>query len=86
MVVRDGIGYRLGVAPAEVDSVQLAGLVHEARGAIEHDAPRAVELATEALTLADGLATVSDEDAGPLRELRDAAAADVRRASSLRNR
>ena len=77
VVVRDGIGYRLGVAPAEVDSVQLAGLVHEARGAIEHDAPRAVELATEALTLADGLATVSDEDAGPLRDLRDAAAADV---------
>ena len=83
-VVRDGVGYRLGIAPAEVDSVRLAGLVQAARAALEQDAPRAAELATEALALADGLATVSDEDAGPLRDLRDAAGDDVSAARVIR--
>ena len=84
VVVRDGVGYRLGVAPAEVDTMRLASLVREARAALGRDAPRAAELATEALALADGLATVSDADAGPLRDLRDAAADDVSAARVIR--
>ncbi len=83
-VVRDGVGYRLGVAPAEVDSVRVAGLVRAARAALEHDAPRAAELATEALALTHGLAAISHEEAGPLREVRDAAADDVAAARVIR--
>ncbi len=55
-VVRDGVGYRLGITPAEVDCVRLAGLMRSARAALEDDAPRSAELATEALALTDGLA------------------------------
>ncbi len=83
-VVREGVGYRLGVAPAEVDSGRLGALVREARTSLERDAARAAELAAEALALADGLAAVSDEDAGPLRDLRAAAADDVSAARVIR--
>jgi predicted ATPase/DNA-binding SARP family transcriptional activator len=76
-IVRDGAGYRLGAAPGEVDSARLAGLVREAAAALDRDAARAAELAREALTLAGGLARVSDEEAGPLAEVRRAAAADT---------
>ena len=76
-IVRDGVGYRLGAAPGEVDSARLAGLVREAADALERDAARAAELAREALALAGGLTGVTDEEAGPLAEVRRAAAADA---------
>ena len=76
-IVRDGVGYRLGAAPAEVDSVRLGIAVREAAAALDRDAARAAELAREALALAGGVAGVSDEEAGPLAEVRRAAAADI---------
>jgi DNA-binding SARP family transcriptional activator len=51
VIVRDGVGYRLGAAPAEVDSVRAASLVRSARGALESDAAVAAERAREALEL-----------------------------------
>ncbi|MGD0700372.1 MAG: BTAD domain-containing putative transcriptional regulator [Trebonia sp.] len=76
-IVRDGAGYRLGAAPDEVDSARLAALVRAAAAALDRDAARAAELAREALALAGGLTGVSDEEAGPLAEVRRAAAADA---------
>ena len=75
VIVRDGIGYRLGAAPAEVDCVRLSSLVREATAALEVDAARAAGLAAEALALAGGLARVTAAEAGPLAEIRRAAAA-----------
>ena len=37
-IVRDAVGYRLGVDPAEVDSVRLAALVRDAAAALDDDA------------------------------------------------
>jgi DNA-binding winged helix-turn-helix (wHTH) protein len=37
-IVRDGIGYRLGVAPGEVDSLRLTALVREATASLDRDA------------------------------------------------
>src|SRR5262245_57099770 len=54
-IVRDPAGYRLGVEPAQVDSVRLAALVRDARTRLDGDTPRAQALASEALALADGL-------------------------------
>jgi len=76
-IVRDGAGYRLGAAPGEVDSARLSGLVREAAGALDRDAARAAELAREALTLAGGLTQVTEEESGPLAEVRRAATADT---------
>jgi predicted ATPase/DNA-binding SARP family transcriptional activator len=77
-IVRDGVGYRLGVAPAEVDAVRLAALVREAAGALESDAGAAADLARDALALANGAApAVVDEGDGPLHEVRRVAAADI---------
>ena len=76
-IVRDRAGYRLGAAPGEVDNIRLSGLVREAASALDGDAARAAELALEALALAGGLTQVTDEDAGPLAEVRRAAAADA---------
>ncbi len=76
-IVTDGVGYRLGAAPAEVDSQRLAALAHDAAAALDRDASAAAALAREAMELAAGLPGVSDEDAGPLAEVRRAAAADA---------
>jgi predicted ATPase/DNA-binding SARP family transcriptional activator/tetratricopeptide (TPR) repeat protein len=77
-IVRDGVGYRLGGAPSDVDSVRLAALVRDAAAALEHDAACAAALARDALTLANGGVTVAaDDDAGPLHDIRRTAAADV---------
>ena len=78
-IVRDGIGYRLGVAPTEVDSVRLAALARDAGAALEHDAASAAALARDALALAGG-AAAADEDGGeggPLGNIRRAAAVDI---------
>jgi predicted ATPase/DNA-binding SARP family transcriptional activator len=77
VIVRDGVGYRLGVEPDEVDSVRLSGLVDTARRALERDAATAGELAREALALAGGLPSTVDGSEGPLPEVRRAAAADL---------
>jgi predicted ATPase/DNA-binding SARP family transcriptional activator len=76
-IVRDGIGYRLGAAPGEVDSVRLAGLVRDAAAGLDRDAARAAGLAREALALAGGLSPVAEDEAGPLAEVRRSAAADT---------
>ena len=84
IIVRDGngSGYRLGVAPDEVDSTRLSALVHDAAAALDKDAMRAAELAREALALAAPLATASESAAyehqpGPLAQLRRSAAEDA---------
>ena len=76
-IVRDGVGYRLGAAPGEVDSARLSALVREAASALDGDAARAAGLAREALSLAGGLSRVTDAQEGPLAEVRRAAAADT---------
>ena len=76
-IARDAAGYRLGAAPDEIDSVRLSRLVRDAAAALEHDAVLAAELAQRAEALADGLPAVLANGAGPLAELRRAAAADV---------
>ena len=67
-IVRDAAGYRLGVDPAEVDSVRLAALVRDAAAALDDDADRAATLAREALALADGLPAPVEDEADPLAE------------------
>ena len=87
-IVRDGVGYRLGAAPCEVDGLRLAELVKEAAAVLDADGALAAELAQQALVLADDLpaggsggssprVSTAGEDDGPLAELRRAAAADV---------
>ena len=76
-IVRDAVGYRLGVDPAEVDSVRLAALVRDAAAALDDDADRAATLAREALALANGLPAPVEDEADPLAELRRAAAGDL---------
>ena len=76
VITRDGVGYRLGAAPCEIDCVRLAELVREAAAALDRDAALAGELAGQALALADGLVSAGDGD-GPLAELRRAAVADA---------
>jgi predicted ATPase/DNA-binding SARP family transcriptional activator len=77
VIVRDGVGYRLGIEPGEVDSVRLSALVRDARAALNTDAAAAAELARSALALADGLPLTADGEDGPLPEVRRAAAADL---------
>jgi predicted ATPase/DNA-binding SARP family transcriptional activator len=76
-IVRDGAGYRLGAAPGEVDSARLSVLVRDAAALLDRDAAAAAGLAREALVLTAGLSWVSDGEAGPLAEVRRAAAADA---------
>jgi predicted ATPase len=76
-IVRDGAGYRLGAVPDEVDSARLAALVRAAASALDQDAAAAAAFATEALELAAGLPAVGDGEAGPLAEVRRAAATDA---------
>jgi predicted ATPase/DNA-binding SARP family transcriptional activator len=82
-IVRDGIGYRLGIAPAEVDSLRLAALVREAAVSLERDAATAAALARDALALADGTPAAADQDDGPLHDIRRLAAADVAAAATI---
>jgi predicted ATPase/DNA-binding SARP family transcriptional activator len=76
-IVRDGAGYRLGIAPGEVDSARLAELVRAASAVLDRDAAAAEELAREALALTAGLSGAADGEDGPLAEVRRAAAADA---------
>jgi predicted ATPase/DNA-binding SARP family transcriptional activator len=76
-IVRDGTGYRLGTAPGDVDSARLARLVREAAAALDRDPAAAAALAREALGLTAGLPEVGEDDAGPLAEVRRAAADDA---------
>ncbi|EHN09250.1 Signal transduction response regulator [Patulibacter medicamentivorans] len=82
-IVREGDGYRLGVDPARVDSSRLAALVADAGRAIADDPVAAAELARQALALANGLATIGDDERGPLADLRRDAVGDVDRARLL---
>lgn len=77
VIVRDGAGYRLGVASAEVDVLRLSTLVHDAAAMLAEDAAGAAALAREALAASEGPQAPSEEDAGPLQELRRRAAADL---------
>jgi predicted ATPase len=76
-IVTDAAGYRLGAAPDEVDSQRLAALLRDAATALAQDASAAAALAREALELTDSLPGVGDGDAGPLADVRRAAAADA---------
>ncbi|HEY0716604.1 MAG TPA: BTAD domain-containing putative transcriptional regulator [Streptosporangiaceae bacterium] len=76
-IVRDGVGYRLGAAPGEVDSVRLAELVSAASAGLDRDAAAAEGLAREAVALAAGLAGTADGDDSPLAQVRRAAAVDA---------
>jgi predicted ATPase/DNA-binding SARP family transcriptional activator len=76
-VIHDGAGYRLGAAPGEVDSGRLAALVRDAAAALDRDAAAAAGLARDALALADGLSGTWETDAGPLADVRRAAAGDA---------
>jgi predicted ATPase/DNA-binding SARP family transcriptional activator len=85
-IARDGAGYRLGATPDEIDSLRLSELVRDAAAALDRDAALADELAQHAEALADGLPAVLADGAGPLAELRRAAAADVDAARLIRAR
>ena len=81
-IVRDGVGYRLGIEPTEVDAVRLATLVREAAAALQLDALSAAALARDALALVNGSPpaqppTATDVDTGPLDDIRRSAAADI---------
>ena len=77
VIERDGVGYRLGAAPCEVDSVRLGELAGQAAAALDRDAALASELAAQAEALADGLSSPAADDDGPLAELRRAAICDA---------
>jgi predicted ATPase/DNA-binding SARP family transcriptional activator/tetratricopeptide (TPR) repeat protein len=76
-IVRDGGGYRLGVEPAEVDSIRLSELVRKAKAALEHDAASAAEAASAALELGAGLQALTDSEVSPLQELRSTAVEEL---------
>jgi predicted ATPase/DNA-binding SARP family transcriptional activator len=76
-IVRDGVGYRLGAAPSEVDSARLTELVRAAAAELDRDAAAAAGLVREALALTAGLSGTADGDDGPLAEVRRAAASDA---------
>lgn len=84
-VVRDDIGYRLGVPPEQVDALRLTELTRGAgRALAAGDPARARALVTEARTLTRSLVAPGDEDGGALARLRrDAAAADDQLAALL---
>jgi predicted ATPase/DNA-binding SARP family transcriptional activator len=86
VIVRDGVGYRLGAAPCEVDCLRLAELARDAGAALDRDAALAAELAAQALVLAEGLQSTVGDDDGPLAELRRAAAADAQAARVIQAR
>ncbi len=77
VIVLDGVGYRLGAAPGEVDSGRLSTLVRDAAAALDRDASAAAGLARDALALTADLPGTVDTGDGPLAEIRRAAAADA---------
>ena len=76
-IVRDVGGYRLGIAPAEVDSIRLSGLVRDARAGLERDAAASAESARAALELGAGLQALTGNGGGPLQDLRSTAAEEL---------
>jgi predicted ATPase/DNA-binding SARP family transcriptional activator len=81
-IVRDGIGYRLGVGPSEVDSLRLGALVREAAALLDRDAVLAAALARDALELGNGAAAMAGDD-GPLGDIRRSAVADLASAAVI---
>ncbi|RNL62109.1 transcriptional regulator [Nocardioides marmoriginsengisoli] len=79
-VVRDGDGYRLGIAAAAVDSTRLAELAAAARVGFERDPATAVRQAREALGYGAGLVAAGESE-GPLADVRRHAALDLRTAT-----
>jgi predicted ATPase/DNA-binding SARP family transcriptional activator len=73
-IVREGVGYRLGARPDEVDASRVAMLVRDAVKALEGDAAGAAALAREALALAGDNPETGD---GPLAEVRRTAREDA---------
>ena len=82
-IIRDAVGYRLGLGPAEVDSVRLGALVREARAALALDAAGAAALAQDAIALAGGLLHTPEGETGPLADLRRAARDDAGEATVI---
>ncbi len=82
-VVRDGDGYRLGLAPVQVDSCLLGELVAEAAGLVAADPQAAAERAREALELGASLPPVPADDRGTLADVRRAAGRDLAAARLL---
>jgi predicted ATPase/DNA-binding SARP family transcriptional activator len=82
-IVREGEGYRLGLAPEQVDATRLAHLVGRATAAIGSDAVEAAALAREALARAAPLAAVGEDEPGPLADVRRDALADAAAARRL---
>ncbi len=82
-IIRDGVGYRLGAAPGEVDSIRLSTLVRAAEAALDRDAAVAAEFAREALALADGAAGATNGSAGPLADVRREAATEAGSARAI---
>ncbi|HEX2895650.1 MAG TPA: BTAD domain-containing putative transcriptional regulator [Marmoricola sp.] len=74
--VRAGEGYRLGLAPEEVDATVVRSETAAAQAALEHDPVSAATRAREVLGLAASL-TVGVEDTGPLAEVRRTAGRDA---------
>jgi predicted ATPase/DNA-binding SARP family transcriptional activator len=85
-IVREGARYRLGLEPDEVDVTRLERLVRDALSALDREAPRAAELAEEALALADGMPALGAGDDGPLSEIRRSAAGQSHVAEIIRAR
>ncbi|HWJ09186.1 MAG TPA: BTAD domain-containing putative transcriptional regulator [Nocardioides sp.] len=83
-LVTDGDGYRLAVAPEQVDASHLHRSVRRAREALAADPAAALEHAETALALAPS--GVPEQATGPLAEVRRRAAHDLREAASVRAR
>jgi predicted ATPase/DNA-binding SARP family transcriptional activator len=81
-VVREGDGYRLGLAPDEVDSLSVRSGTSAAAESLVADPASAAERARAALALGDGLVQPA-EDSGPLAEVRREAARDLRTARQV---
>ncbi|MBO0836311.1 MAG: winged helix-turn-helix domain-containing protein, partial [Actinobacteria bacterium] len=77
VIHRDSVGYRLGVPPGEVDSTRVSDLVRRAGAALADDAVTAAELATDAIALGGGETCAMTGSAGPLADVRRAAAAEI---------
>ena len=77
-IVRDAVGYRLGVDPAEVDSVRLSGARARRRGgARRRRRPPPPRWRGRRSRWRTACPQAGDGEAGPLAELRRAAAGDV---------
>ncbi|MDN5930521.1 MAG: AAA family ATPase, partial [Pseudonocardia sp.] len=86
-MVRDGHGYRIGLPRDEVDTLRLDDLTDRARRALSSgDAMAARDAAVEAAALTGSLAAPDGAAAGPLAELRRAAAARATDADGLLGR